>query len=85
MILGVSGASGSVPPIFTLQPVSTNSLANQPISFSTAVAGLGPFTYQWQKGTNGAFVNLSNAGNVSGATTTTLVINPANYFSDAAD
>jgi hypothetical protein len=85
VILGVSGASGSVPPIFTLQPVSTNSLANQPISFSTAVAGLGPFTYQWQKGTNGAFVNLSNAGNVSGATTTTLVINPANYFSDAAD
>lgn len=84
-ILAVSGASGAVPPIFTQQPASTNSLANAPISFSAAVAGLGPFTYQWQKGTNGTFATLNNGGNVSGATTTTLVINPANYFADAAD
>ena len=85
VILGVSGASGAVPPIFTQQPASTNSLANAPISFSAAVAGLGPFTYQWQKGTNGTFATLNNGGNVSGATTTTLVINPADYFADAAD
>jgi hypothetical protein len=84
-ILGVSGASGSVAPVFTQQPASTNALAGTPISFSAQVSGVGPFTFQWQKGTNGTFANLSNGGNVSGATTTTLVINPANYFADAAD
>jgi hypothetical protein len=84
-ILAVSGASGPVAPIFTQQPATTNALANTPISFSAAVAGIGPFTYQWQKGTNGTFATLNNGGNVSGATTTTLVINPANYFADAAD
>lgn len=84
-IFGVSGGAGSVPPIFTQQPVGTNALAGTPISFTAQVAGVGPFTYQWQKGTNGTFATLNNGGNVSGATTTTLVINPADYFADAAD
>ena len=84
-IFALSGTTGPVPPIFTQQPANTNNFANTPISFSVQVIGTPTFTYQWQKGTNGAFVNLSNGGNVSGATTTTLVINPANYFSDAAD
>jgi hypothetical protein len=84
-IFALAGATGPVAPIFTQQPSGTNSYANNPISFSATVIGTPPITYQWQKGTNGVFVNLSNGGNVSGATTTTLVINPANYFSDAAD
>jgi hypothetical protein len=84
-IFAVAGATGPVTPIFTQQPTSTNSLAGNPISFTVQVTGTPPFTYQWQKGTNGVFVNLSNGGNVSGATTATLVINPANYFADAAD
>lgn len=84
-IFALAGNTGPVAPIFTLQPTGTNSLAGNPISFSVSVIGTPPFTYQWQKGTNGVFVNLSNGGNISGATTATLVINPANYFADAAD
>ena len=43
-----------------------------------------PITYQWQKGTNGVFVNLSNGNNISGVTTTSLTINPIG-FGDQAD
>jgi hypothetical protein len=84
-IFALAGNTGPVAPIFTQQPVSTNTYAGNAISFSVSVIGTPPFTYQWQKGTNGVYANLSNGGNVSGATTATLVINPANYFADAAD
>jgi hypothetical protein len=84
-IFALAGSTGPVAPIFTQQPVGTNAYGGNPISFSTAVIGTAPFTYQWQKGTNGTFANLSNGGNVSGATSTTLVINPANYFADGFD
>jgi hypothetical protein len=84
-VFALAGNTGPVAPIFTQQPVGTNTYAGNPISFSVSVIGTPPFTYQWQKGTNGVFVNLSNGGNISGATTATLVINPADYFADAAD
>jgi hypothetical protein len=84
-VFALAGNTGPVAPIITSQPVGTNSLAGNPISFSVSVIGTPPFTYQWQKGTNGTFANMSNGGNVSGATASTVVINPANYFADAAD
>jgi hypothetical protein len=84
-IFALSGTTGPVPPFFTGQPTSTNTYAGSPISFSVHVIGSAPFTYQWQKGTNGVFANLIDGGAVSGATTATLSISNANYFSDAAE
>lgn len=84
-IFALSGSTGAVAPIITQQPVGTNIYAGSPFSLSVQVTGIGPFTYQWQKGTNGVFANLSNGGTVSGATSPTLSISSANYFADAAD
>lgn len=83
-IFALAGSTGPVAPIFTQQPVSTNTYTGTPISFSVAVIGTAPFTYQWQKGTNGVFANLSNGGTISGATSPTLVISSV-AFADAAD
>jgi hypothetical protein len=83
-IFALSGSTTPVPPIITQQPVGTNIYAGSPFAFAVQVSGIGPFTYQWQKGTNGVFANLSNGGTVSGATSTTLSISSANYFADAA-
>jgi hypothetical protein len=84
-IFALSGSTTPVPPIFTEQPVGTNVYAGSPMQFAVQVTGIGPFTYQWQKGTNGVFANLSNGGTVSGATTATLSISSADYYADAAD
>jgi hypothetical protein len=84
-IFAVSATAGAVAPIFTQQPASTNTYAGNDISFGAQVIGTAPFTFQWQKGTNGVFVNLSNGGNVSGATTSNLTVTAANYFSDGVD
>ena len=39
-------------------------------TFAVAIAGAGPFTYQWRKGTN----NLSDAPGITGATAATLTL-----------
>jgi uncharacterized repeat protein (TIGR01451 family)/gliding motility-associated-like protein len=61
----------ATPNIIT-QPVSQTVCADSPASFSVAASGTG-ITYQWRKGN----VNLVNGGNILGATTATLTINPA--------
>jgi beta-galactosidase len=38
----------AVAPSITTQPLSQSVLANNPVTFSVAVAGSSPFTYQWQ-------------------------------------
>lgn len=83
-IFALAGATGPVAPIIVQNPSATNTFAGNPISFTVQVSGTPVITFQWQKGTNGVFVNLSNGGNISGATTATLVINPAT-LADAAD
>ena len=60
-------------PNITTQPVSQTVCTGSPVSFSVAATGTG-ISYQWRNGT----VNLINAGNFSGVTTATLIINPAN-------
>jgi gliding motility-associated-like protein len=62
----------------TLQPLNQVACPGNSVSFSTAAAGTG-ITYQWRKG----IVNLINGGNISGATSATLTINPVNV-SDVA-
>ncbi|MGH7942451.1 MAG: beta strand repeat-containing protein, partial [Limisphaerales bacterium] len=58
------------PPVITSQPAGLTVNMGQAATFSVAVNGDSPFIYQWYL--NGAA--LSNAGNVSGATTRELVL-----------
>lgn len=83
-IFAVSGSTGALPPIIAQQPASVNAYFGTSASFTSMATANAPLTYQWQKGTNGVFVNLSNGGNISGATTTNLNINPIG-FGDQAD
>ncbi|WP_164976230.1 immunoglobulin domain-containing protein [Oleiharenicola lentus] len=58
------------PPAIVTQPVDVTTLAGNPATFTVVATGTGPLTYQWKK--NG--INLSNVGNVSGATANTLTL-----------
>ncbi|MES2140998.1 MAG: ice-binding family protein [Bacteroidota bacterium] len=65
-------------PDITTQPANKITCAGSSVSFSVIAHG-DALTYQWRKGT----VNLVNGGNISGATSAILTINPAN-LSDVA-
>ncbi len=72
---GTSGNSNVVQlttlPIITTQPASQVAVATTTVTFSVVVSpGTAPLTYQWRKGTG----NLVNGGNVSGATSASLVL-----------
>lgn len=84
-ICGAAGISAQVALVVdSLVQITTAPLASQTIcagssiSFTVVATGTG-LTYQWRKGT----VNLTNTGNVSGATSATLILNPV-VASDAA-
>jgi len=64
--------------VIIVQPVNKTVCIGSPVYFSVVASGSGN-TYQWRKGT----VNLVNGGNISGATSDTLRINPAT-FADTA-
>jgi hypothetical protein len=57
-------------PTITSQPQSRTNSAGTTATFNVAATGLGPLTYQWRM--NGS--NLSDGGNVSGATNATLTL-----------
>jgi hypothetical protein len=66
--------AGVAAPVFTLQPqpVSTNTgLTASLVGVATFAQ---PLSYQWMVQSNGVYFNLANGGNISGATTTNLVI-----------
>ncbi|MBD3583989.1 hypothetical protein HC229_15855 [Flavobacterium sp. D33] len=64
-------------PSITTQPLATQSVCDGgTVSFSVAADG-GDLTYQWFNGST----PLANAGNISGANTPTLTINPATMAS----
>jgi hypothetical protein len=54
------------------QPIDATSCIGGSASFSVTPSGSAPFTYQWFFGAT----PLSNGGNISGATSATLTINP---------
>jgi subtilisin-like proprotein convertase family protein len=59
----------------TSQPVNATVCSTGGVAaFSVTAAGAGPFTYQWQVGSNGPWSNITNGGIYSGATTPTLTI-----------
>ncbi|HEX8515519.1 MAG TPA: ice-binding family protein [Bacteroidia bacterium] len=72
------GCGLTTAPTITTQPGGQTVCEGSSASFSVVASGSG-LTYQWRKGNT----NLVNGGNISGATTSTLTINPAT-ISDAA-
>jgi hypothetical protein len=79
VVFALSGATGSGAPTIVTHPTNTTVLAGSNAQFASTVTGTLPLTYLWQVQTNGEFVNLANAGNVSGANTATLSINNVNF------
>lgn len=75
-LFSVSGTTGVLPPIISAQPSSTNEYEQTVVSLSASATANGALTYQWQYQSNGVWVNLSNGGNIAGATTTTLTFAP---------
>lgn len=73
-VFALSGTLDAIKPSFRLQPVSVTVNVGQTVQFTASAAANVPITYQWQKGTNGVFVDLVDGGNVSGATTTSLTV-----------
>lgn len=69
--LTLSMSTNTAPSINT-QPTSTSACVGSSASFAVVASGNPAPTYQWRKNT----VNLNNGGNISGATTPTLTINP---------
>lgn len=67
-------------PSIIAEPVDQIVCAGSSVSFSVNAAGTG-LSYQWRKGS----VNLVNGGNISGATTSSLTINPANISDTASN
>ena len=65
--------SGSAPSI-TSQPVSTTNNVGQTATFSVTASGSPAPSYQWKVESSGSYVNLSNGGQFSGATSATLTI-----------
>ena len=59
---------GSTPPAITTHPASQDVDSGATVTFNVVATGTPPLTYQWRYGA----ANLSDGGNVSGATTSTL-------------
>ena len=88
----VSGACGSADtsilvsvslataPLIVIEPINKTACTATSTFLAVSASGTG-LTYQWRKGN----VNLVNGGNISGATSTTLVINPATIADAAAN
>jgi len=60
-------------PVITLQPVNATVCAGSTTSFNVTATGTS-LTYQWQVNSGFGFVNVSNGGVYSGATSNTLVL-----------
>lgn len=70
----------SCSPFASTEPSDTLVCDGESASFTVIAEGIG-LTYQWRKGN----VNLVDGGNISGATTATLTINPATILDVASD
>src|SRR6266850_6853625 len=69
-VVALSAAVSPLPPRFNIQPASLSVYGGRTAQFSAKASGTPTLVYQWRK--NG--LNVSNGGNISGATTDTLKI-----------
>jgi|GEM_PF-3535586 len=67
-------------PTVNLNPISQEACTGDSVQFTILASGTAPLSYQWKK--DGS--NLSDGGNISGATSNTLTINPV-ATADAGD
>ena len=68
-------------PQITTQPIPSQTVCSgNSVSLSTTATGAG-LTYQWFKGA----IALSDGGNISGATSPTLTLNPVSVLDDGSD
>ncbi|MGD0743650.1 MAG: immunoglobulin domain-containing protein [Verrucomicrobiota bacterium] len=69
----------NIPPTITLQPTNQAVTVTSNVTFAVTATGTVPLSYQWQFKTNDLadWVNLSNGGKISGATSTNLTITNA--------
>ncbi len=75
VIMALSGATGGIRPIVSVQPLSTNAFSGATVAFAGTASGTAPLTLQWQRSTGGSFTNLVDSDRFLGATRTNLVIN----------
>jgi hypothetical protein len=68
-------------PGISQDPVAQTACSGESASFSVMASGSGPLAYQWRRGT----AILMNGGNISGADTDTLVINPVGPLDAGTD
>jgi len=76
-----------VPPTILSEPSPAQMVyAGQNAQFTVQASGVPDPSYQWQVGTNGVYLNLTNGGRISGATSATLNLSnvnpgdPTNYM-----
>ena len=67
-------------PSITNQPDDAGVCPGSSVSFTVTASGTPVLSYQWRKDT----VNLSDGGNISGANTATLTIDPAGAGDDGS-
>lgn len=70
----------AIPPAITTQPLSQAKCVSNNVTFS--IGATDATSYQWQINTGGGFVNVTNGGIYSGATTTTLLISSVSLGMD---
>lgn len=70
----------ATPPVITTEPSNVQACAGAAGNLVVVASGTG-LTYQWRKG----LVNLVNGGNISGATSATLIINPSSIVDNASN
>jgi uncharacterized repeat protein (TIGR03803 family) len=62
------------PPVITSQPINQTVLEGMTASFTVAVASSASLSYQWQYDNGKVVTDLTDGGNLSGATSSTLLI-----------
>ncbi len=76
-LFALSGGSGFVAPLFNTQPATVKASPGENATLTADVGGSLPITFHWQHKVGGTFQDVTNGGNVSGATTATLSITAA--------
>ena len=80
----VATVTVNLSPVISVQPASATLVVRGSLQLTPTVLGGLPLTYQWQKGTNGVFINSTDAGDVTGSATNILSFSGVS-LSDAAD
>ena len=82
-MISATSAAAVVEPSFVAQPQSITTTQNANVTLTATAIANDTISYAWQKGTNGVYVTLTDGGNISGSTTTTLSVSNAGDADEA--